>query len=149
MREEMFKTYFPKQNEVKEKWHIVDAEGVVLGRLASQVAAVLRGKNNPQFTPYQDMKEYVVVVNAEKVRLTGKKSEMKSYFSHSGYIGNEKFTSLKEMMEKHPERIIEKSVKGMLPKNSLGRKMFQKLKVYAGPEHPHNAQQPVELKVEG
>lgn len=145
----MFKTYFPKQNDVKEKWHIVDAEGVVLGRLASQVAAVLRGKNNPQFTPYQDMREYVIVINAEKVRLTGKKAEMKTYFSHSGYIGHEKFTSLKELMEKYPERIIEKSVKGMLPKNTLGRKMFQKLKVYAGSEHPHTAQQPVELKVEG
>ncbi|MBN2279377.1 MAG: 50S ribosomal protein L13 [Candidatus Marinimicrobia bacterium] len=145
----MFKTYFPKKNDVQEKWHIVDADGVVLGRLASQVAAVLRGKNNPLFTPYHDMKEFVIIVNAEKVRLTGKKSEIKTYFSHSGYLGHEKTTSLRELLEKHPERIIEKSVKGMLPKNSLGREMFRKLRVYAGPEHPHKAQQPVELKVEG
>ena len=145
----MFKTYFPKENDLKEKWHIVDAEGVVLGRLASEVASVLRGKQRPGFTPHADMKEFVVVVNAEKVRLTGKKTEIKKYFSHSGFIGNEKFTSLKEIMEKHPERIIEKSVRGMLPKTSLGRKMLKKLRVYAGPEHPHQAQQPVELKVEG
>ncbi len=145
----MFKTYFPKQNDVKEKWHVVDADGVVLGRLASQVASVLRGKQRPEFTPYENMRDFVVVVNAEKVRLTGKKTEIKKYFSHSGYIGSEKFTSIKELMAKYPERVIEKSVKGMLPKNSLGRKMMKKLKVYAGAENPHLAQQPEELKVEG
>ncbi|MFP4547115.1 MAG: 50S ribosomal protein L13 [Fidelibacterota bacterium] len=145
----MFKTYFPKKNDVKEKWHVVDADGVVLGRLASQVASVLRGKQRPEFTPYENMRDFVVVINAEKVRLTGKKIEIKKYFSHSGYIGSEKFTSIKELMAKYPERIIEKSVKGMLPKNSLGRKMMKKLKVYAGAENPHLAQQPEELKVEG
>ena len=145
----MFKTYFPKENDVKEKWHIVDADGVVLGRLASQVANKLRGKHNPKFTPHCDMREFVVVINAEKIRLTGKKAEMKSYFSHSGYIGHEKHTSFKEMLEKKPNEIIRHAVKGMLPSTSLGRKMLKKLKVYSGPEHPHNAQQPAELKVEG
>lgn len=145
----MFKTYFPKENDVKEKWHIVNADGVVLGRLASQVASVLRGKNNPQFTPHADMREFVVVINAEKVRLTGKKADMKKYFSHSGYIGHEKFTNFKDMIQKKPEEVIKHSVKGMLPHNILGKDMLKKLKVYAGPEHPHLAQQPVELKVEG
>ncbi len=145
----MFKTYFPKKNDVKVKWHVVDADGVVLGRLASQVASVLRGKQRAEFTPYEDMRDFVVVINADKVRLTGKKTEIKKYFSHSGYIGSEKFTSIKELMEKYPERVVEKSIKGMLPKNSLGRKMMRKLKVYAGADHPHLAQQPEELKVEG
>lgn len=145
----MFKTYFPKENDVKEKWHIVDADGVVLGRLASQVASVLRGKQRPGFTPHCDMREFVVVVNAEKVRLTGKKQEIKTYFSHSGFIGHEKQTSYKELMQKKPAEVIRRSVKGMLPGTKLGKNMLRKLKVYAGPEHPHQSQQPVELKVEG
>ncbi len=145
----MFKTYFPKENDVKEKWHIVDADGVVLGRLASQVASVLRGKQRSTFTPHSDMRDFVVVINAEKVRLTGKKGEIKKYFKHSGYVGNEKHVDLKEILEKHPERIIEHSVKGMLPQTILGRKMMKKLKLYTGENHPHHAQQPVELKVEG
>ncbi len=149
MRDGMFKTYFPKENDNVVKWHIVDADGVVLGRLASQVASILRGKHRPEFTPYCDMRDFVVVINAEKIRLTGKKSEMKSYFSHSGYIGNEKTTSFKDMMAKKPDQVIRRAVKGMLPSTTLGRNMLKKLKVYAGPEHPHQSQQPVELKVEG
>lgn len=145
----MFKTYFPKENDIKEKWHIVDASGVVLGRLASQVASVLRGKNNPSFTPHCDMREFVVVVNADKVRLTGKKEDIKTYFSHTGYIGHGKNTSFKDLMAKKPEEVIIRSVKGMLPSTTLGRNMLKKLKVYVGPDHPHQSQQPVELKVEG
>ncbi len=145
----MFKTYFPKKNELNEKWHIVDAEDLVLGRLATEVAATLRGKSHPAFTPNCDMGDHVIIVNAEKIRLTGKKAEMKKYFSHSGYIGHEKFTDFKDMIKEKPTRVLELAVKGMLPKNSLGRQMFRKLKVYAGPEHPHQAQKPEVLKVEG
>ena len=140
------KTFMAKPGEVERKWYVVDATDMVLGRLASNVAAVLRGKNKPIFTPNVDTGDYVIIINADKVRLTGKKLEQKYYRYHTGYIGGLKEIQYKDMMEKKPVLAVELAVKGMLPKNSLGRKMFRKLKVYAGSEHPHAAQQPVELK---
>ena len=140
------KTFMAKPGEVERKWYVVDATDMVLGRLASNVAAVLRGKNKPIFTPNVDTGDYVIIINADKVRLTGKKLEQKYYRYHTGYIGGLKEIQYKDMMEKKPVLAVELAVKGMLPKNSLGRKMFKKLKVYAGSEHPHAAQQPVELK---
>ena len=140
------KTFMAKPGEVERKWYVVDATDLVLGRLASNVAAVLRGKNKPIFTPNVDTGDYVIIINADKVRLTGKKLEQKYYRYHTGYIGGLKEIQYKEMMEKKPVLAVELAIKGMLPKNSIGRKMFKKLKVYAGSEHPHAAQQPVELK---
>lgn len=145
----MFKTYYPKLDEIKHDWYVVDANGKVLGRLASQIASILRGKNKPYFTPHMDTGDFIIVVNAEKVRLTGKKREMKTYFSHSGYLGSGKNLEFKDVIQKHPERVLEHAVKGMLPHNTLGRKLFKKLKVYSGPEHPHSAQQPKPLELEG
>ncbi len=140
------KTYMLKKAEVENDWHVVDADGLVLGRLASKVAQVIRGKHKPTFTPHMDGGDFVVVINAEKVRLTGRKMEQKQYFRHTGYIGNEKFTPVAKMLETHPERVIEKAVFGMLPKGTLGRQVLRKkLKVYAGPRHPHEAQQPTPL----
>ena len=141
------KTYTPKATEIERAWWVVDAEGKVLGRLASEIAKVLRGKHKPMYTPHLDTGDHVVVINAEKVRLTGKKEEQKTYFRHSGYMGGDKHIPVREMREKHPERIIELAVKGMMPKNNLGRLMLKKLKVYAGSEHPHEAQQPKELEI--
>ena len=141
------KTYTPKTEEIQRRWWVVDADGKVLGRLASEIAQVLRGKHKPMFTPHLDTGDYVVVVNADKVRLTGNKAENKAYFRHSGYMGGEKFMPFKEMLSKHPDRVIDLAVKGMLPKNNLGRLMRRKLKVYAGPEHPHEAQQPEMLEI--
>lgn len=141
------KTYTPKTEEIQRRWWVVDANGKVLGRLASEIAQVLRGKHKPMFTPHLDTGDYVVVVNADKVRLTGNKAENKAYFRHSGYMGGEKFVPFKEMLSKHPDRVIDLAVKGMLPKNNLGRLMRRKLKVYAGPEHPHEAQQPEKLEI--
>jgi large subunit ribosomal protein L13 len=129
------------------KWYIVDATDMVLGRLSAQVASVLKGKHKPTYAPNYDNGDFVIIVNAEKIRVTGKKADTKSYFRHTGYVGNEKHISYKHMMEFHPERIIEHAVKGMLPKNSLGRQMFKKLKVYAGEEHNHKAQQPIKLEL--
>ena len=129
------------------KWLVVDAADQTVGRVASQVANLLRGKHKPIFSPHLDTGDHVVVINAEKVRLTGKKEEQKTYFRHSGYMGGEKHIPVKMMREKHPERIIELAVKGMMPKNNLGRLMLKKLKVYAGGEHPHEAQQPKELEI--
>ena len=126
---------------------MVDAEGKTLGRLASQLAAVLRGKNKPTFTPFLDTGDFVIVINAEKIRLTGKKREKKVYYRHTGYIGHLKSTSLATLMNSRPERVVEMAVKGMLPKNRLGRAMGKKLKVYRGPEHPHAAQQPQPLTI--
>lgn len=140
------KTYTPKLTEIQRRWWVVDAEGKVLGRLASEIAQILRGKHKPMFTPHLDTGDFVVVVNAEKIRLTGNKAENKAYFRHSGYIGGERFIPFKTMIEKHPERVIDLAVKGMLPKNNLGRLMRRKLKVYAGPNHPHEAQQPAPLE---
>ena len=139
----VMKTYTLKKKEIDHQWHVVDADGLVLGRLASRVAQLIRGKHKPTFTPHMDGGDFVVVVNAKKVRLTGRKMEQKEYFRHTGYIGNEKFTPVATMLAKHPERVIEKAVFGMLPKGTLGRQVLRKkLKVYAGPEHPHEAQRP-------
>lgn len=140
------RTFMANPAQIERKWYVVDAEGQTLGRLSSQIAAVLRGKNKPVFTPHEDTGDYVIVVNAEKVKVTGKKLEQKIYYHHSDYVGGMKETTLKEMLNKHPERVVEYAVKGMLPKGPLGRKMYRKLFVYAGPEHKHEAQQPEELK---
>ena len=140
------KTYMAKPEDVERKWYVVDATDLVLGRLASQVAAVLRGKNKPTFTPNVDTGDHVIIVNCAKVRLTGKKLEQKMYRYHTGYIGGVKETQYKKLMAEKPEFAVYNAVKGMLPKNSLGRKMIKKLRVYAGPEHNQQAQQPVELK---
>ncbi len=140
------KTYMAKPAEVERKWYVVDATDMVLGRLASQVAMVLRGKNKPTFTPNVDTGDYVIIINADKVRLTGKKLEKKYYRYHTGYIGGLKEVQYKKLMAEKPEFVVYKAVKGMLPKNAIGRTMIKKLHVYAGNEHNHLAQQPVELK---
>ena len=140
------KTYMAKPAEVERKWYVVDATDMVLGRLASQVAMVLRGKNKPTFTPNVDTGDYVIIINADKVRLTGKKLEKKYYRYHTGYIGGLKDVQYKKLMAEKPEFVVYKAVKGMLPKNAIGRTMIKKLHVYAGNEHNHQAQQPVELK---
>jgi large subunit ribosomal protein L13 len=141
------KTYTPKVTEIQRRWLVVDAEGKVLGRLASEVAQILRGKHKPMYSPHLDVGDFVIVVNAEKVRLTGKKADNKTYFRHSGYMGGERLIPFREMQERHPERVIDLAVKGMLPKNNLGRLMRRKLKVYPGPDHPHVAQQPEVLEI--
>ncbi len=140
------KTYMANPASIERKWYVVDADGVTLGRLASEIAKVLRGKNKPIFTPNEDTGDYVIVVNAEKVSVTGKKLDQKMYYSHSDYVGGLKEMNLKDMLQKHPERVVEHAVKGMLPKGPLGRQMYQKLFVYAGPDHKHAAQKPEELK---
>lgn len=134
------KTTLVKPAELERKWFVVDAEGKTLGRLASQIAGILRGKHKPEFSPFQDNGDYVIVINAEKVHVTGNKEDKKVYFRHSQYIGGVKTQTLGEMLKKHPERAIYYAVEGMLPHNALGRKMIKKLKVYAGSEHPHVAQ---------
>lgn len=136
------KTYMANPDKLEKKWYVVDASGMVLGRLASEVASVLRGKNKPEFTPNVDTGDYVVVINAEKIKVTGRKLDQKIYYRHSDYVGSLKETTLREMLAKHPERVIEFAVKGMLPKGPLGREMMTKLHVYAGAEHPHAAQKP-------
>ncbi len=141
------KTKSLKSDEINKDWYVANAEGKTLGRLASQIAKVLRGKHKPSFTPHMDMGDFVVVVNAEKVTVSGKKESDKTYFKHSGYIGSTTFTKLDQMRRLHPERIVEKAVWGMLPKNRLGRAIIKHLKVYQGPEHPHEAQQPKELNI--
>ncbi len=139
------KTYMPNPDQLERKWYVVDASGQVLGRLASEVAKVLRGKNKPEFTPHADTGDYVIITNAEQIKVTGKKLDQKIYYHHSGYVGGMKETTLKEMLDKHPERVVEYAVKGMLPKGPLGREMLKKLHVYTGPEHPHAAQKPEAL----
>ena len=141
------KTFVAKEHEIEKNWHMIDASNKVLGRLATEIATILRGKNKPIFTPHMDAGDYVVVVNAERVVLTGNKLEKKTYYRHSGYVGGLKKTTAKEMLEKKPENLIKLAVKGMLPKTSLGRRQLTKLKVYAGPDHPHRAQQPVKLEI--
>lgn len=139
-------TYSAKPADMDHKWFVVDAEGIVLGRLASEVAKILRGKHKPIFTPHVDTGDNVIVINAAKVALTGRKAEQKSYFSHSGYMGHDKQTPIGTMLAKHPERVIEKAVYGMLPKNSLAKQVLRlKLRVYPGAQHPHQAQQPQTL----
>ncbi|MCR4672232.1 MAG: 50S ribosomal protein L13 [Lachnospiraceae bacterium] len=141
------KSYTATPDTIERKWYVVDAEGQTLGRLTSQVAAVLRGKNKPTFTPSFDTGDYVIIVNAEKVKVTGKKLNQKIYYHHSDYVGGMKQTTLKDLMAKKPEAIIEQAVAGMLPKGPLGRQMYKKLFVYAGPEHPHAAQKPEVLEI--
>ena len=141
------KTYYAKPNEVEREWLLIDAEGLVLGRLAVEVAKILRGKNKPQYTPHVDTGDFVVIVNADKVRVTGNKATDKRYYRHSGYPGGLKSESFEEAMAKHPERVIEHAVKGMLPKTTLGRAQAKKLKVYAGPDHPHTAQNPRKIEL--
>ena len=138
-------TYMANPDKIERKWYVVDADGCTLGRLASGVASVLRGKNKPQFTPHVDTGHYVIIVNADKIKVTGKKLEQKIYYNHSDYVGGMRETTLKEMLAKKPERVIELAVKGMLPKGPLGRSMYTKLFVYAGPEHKHEAQKPEAL----
>ena len=140
------KTYMASASTIERKWYVVDAADYTLGRLASQVAAVLRGKNKPTYTPFLDCGDNVIVINADKVKFTGKKLDQKVYYSHSDYVGGLKETTLKEMMEKKPEKVIELAVKGMLPKGPLGRQMFTKLHVYAGPDHEQAAQKQEVLK---
>ena len=141
------KTYMPNEAAIERKWYVVDATGLTLGRLASEVAKVLRGKNKPIFTPHADTGDYVIVVNAEKIVVTGKKMSDKIYYRHSDYVGGMKEATLKEMLDKKPEKVVELAVKGMLPKGPLGREMYTKLHVYAGPDHKHEAQKPEELKL--
>lgn len=141
------KSYLAKNEEVERKWYVVDATGMSLGRLAAQVAKVLQGKHKPTYTPHVDTGDYVIVINAEKIVLTGKKWTQKKYYRHTGYPGGIKEQTAKEILEKYPERLIEKAVKGMLPKTTLGRHMFKKLKVYSGSNHPHEAQKPEKLEL--
>lgn len=144
----MTKTHVPAVDSINRRWYVIDAEGQRLGRLASEVACVLRGKNKPEYTPHMDTGDFVVVINAEKIAVTGQKATRKFYRRHSGRPGGMKVESFEKLQARLPERIIEKAVKGMLPKNSLGRRLFTKLKVYAGPDHPHAAQQPETLTLQ-
>lgn len=139
------KTYAVKASEIERAWFVVDAEGKTLGRLASEIAKILKGKHKPIYSPHLDVGDFVIVVNAEKIHVTGRKREQKFYYRHSGYPGGLKKISLRDQLARHPTRVLEAAVRGMLPKNRLGRRMIKKLKVYAGPEHPHQAQQPKKL----
>ncbi|MCP8897727.1 50S ribosomal protein L13 [Gilvimarinus xylanilyticus] len=141
------KTYSAKAESVVRDWFVIDAEGKTLGRMATEIATRLRGKHKPEYTPHVDTGDYIVVINAEKVAVTGKKATDKMYYRHTGYIGGIKSMSFEKLIEKAPERVIQSAVKGMLPRGPLGRAMFNKLKVYAGSEHPHTAQQPQELNI--
>ena len=142
------KTYYAKPLEVEREWVLIDATDQVLGRVASVAAQILKGKHKPQYTPHVDTGDFVIVINADKIKVTGAKAADKVYYRHSGYVGGLKSETFAEAMEKHPERVIEHAVKGMLPKNTLGRAMGKKLKVYAGAEHPHAAQKPREIKID-
>ena len=141
------KTFSAKPAEVRRDWYVVDATGKTLGRLSTEIAHRLRGKHKPEYTPHVDTGDYIVVINAEKVRVTGNKLQDKMYHHHTGFIGNLKSVPLNKMLDEHPERVIEKAVKGMLPRGPLGRQMYSKLRVFAGPEHTHAAQQPIPLEV--
>jgi len=141
------KTYSVKADEIKREWYLINAEGKTLGRLASEIAKILKGKHKPIYSPHLDCGDYVIVINAEKIRVTGRKLDQKIYYRHSGYPGGLKSITLREQLAKHPERVIKAAVKGMLPKNRLGRKMLKKLKVYAGDSHPHQAQKPKVLEL--
>jgi len=145
----MSKTYMAKAQDIERKWYLVDATDIVLGRLSTEVASILRGKHKPTFTPHVDCGDYVIIVNAEKVAFTGKKLDEKIYFRHSGYPGGLKSRTAKVMLELQPEKVLEKAIRGMLPKNRLGEQMYRKLFVYAGPEHPHQAQKPEVLDLRG
>lgn len=139
------RTISAREQDVQRDWYVIDAQGETLGRLASRVATLLRGKHKPIYTPHVDCGDYVIVVNAEKIHVTGQKMTQKKYYRHSGYPGGLKEVTLRDQLQKFPDRVIEKAVQGMLPKNRLGRRMFKKLKIYAGPNHPHQAQQPKSL----
>jgi large subunit ribosomal protein L13 len=141
------RTYSPKPGDVKRQWHVIDANDVVLGRLATQAATLLRGKHKPIYAPHVDTGDFVIIINAAKVALTGDKAHQKVEYRHSGYPGGMRSTSYEELLAKNPRRVVEKAVKGMLPHTTLGRQMLSKLKVYAGPEHPHQAQQPVPFEI--
>ena len=141
------KTYLAPVNEIERKWYVVDAEDKILGRLATEIASRLRGKHKPTFSPFIDNGDFIIVTNAEKVQLTGKKWDDKKYYRHTGYMGGIKETTAKDLLEKHPTDLVFKAVKGMLPKNKLGRAQLKKLKVYTGADHPHKAQQPAELVI--
>lgn len=143
----MRKTFSAKAHEIERQWFVVDAQGKTLGRLSTEIATILRGKHKPIYTPHVDCGDYVIVINADRIHVTGKRLDQKIYYRHSGYIGGLKEITLRRMLEKHPERVIELAVKGMLPKTRLGRVMFKKLKVYAAPTHPHTAQQPQTLEL--
>jgi len=143
----MMKTYLTPVNEIEKNWYVVDAEGKVLGRLASEIATRLRGKHKPNYSTFMDVGDFIVVINADKVKLTGNKLEGKKYYHHTGFIGGIKEITAKDLLEKKPTEVLQKAVKGMLPKNTLGRAQLKKLKIYAGTEHPHQAQQPVALEL--
>jgi large subunit ribosomal protein L13 len=142
-------TFMAKNGEVQQRWFLIDAADQVVGRLAVQIANILRGKHRPEYTPHEDTGEYVVVINASKIKFTGKKMQTKTYQAYSHYPGGLKIVSAQDLLAKHPERILETAVRRMVPRNRLGRKQMSKLKIYAGPSHPHQAQQPQELKIEG
>lgn len=142
------KTYIPKTEEIARKWYLINAEGQILGRLAVKIAKILAGKEKPIYTPHLDVGDFIIVINAEKIKVTGNKKEKKVYYRHSGYPGGLKKKTYEDLLKEKPERIIKEAVKGMLPKNKLGRQMFKKLKVYKGIEHPHQAQKPVSLNIE-
>ena len=141
------KTFSAKADEIKREWFVIDAEDVILGRMATEIARRLRGKHKPEYTPHVDTGDYIVVINAAKLAVTGNKLKNKMYYKHTGYVGNLKSIRLEKQLQKRPEVVIETAVKGKLPKNSLGRTMYRKLKVYAGAEHPHEAQQPIKLEI--
>ena len=141
------KTTIAKADDITRKWYVVDANGMVLGRLASKVAQILRGKHKPIFSPHQDVGDFVVIINAEKIRVTGRKAQQKTYFRHTGYPGGGRFESYSDLLESKPQRILQHAIKGMLPKNRLGRKIIKKVKIYAGSEHPHLCQKPEALSV--
>jgi len=141
------KTYMAKKGEVERKWYVIDAKDKIVGRLATKIATILRGKHKPVFTPHVDTGDFVIVINADKVRFTGKKLEKKIYYKHTGYIGHLKEITAKEMLQKKPEEIIRLAVKGMLPKNKMRKKLLKKLKIYRGEEHPHQAQKPEKLEI--
>ena len=141
------KTFMANPDKLEKKWYVVDAEGQTLGRMCSEIAKVLRGKNKPEYTPFVDTGDYVIVVNADKIKVSGKKMDQKIYYRHSDYVGGMKSATLKEMLERRPEKVVELAVKGMLPKGPLGRQMLRKLHVYTGAEHPHTAQQPQALEI--
>jgi large subunit ribosomal protein L13 len=147
MKPKIQKTFTPTPGDIDRQWFVVDADGQTLGRLASEIAIILRGKHKPTFAPHMDVGDHVIVINAEKIAVTGNKETAKIYYRHSGYPGGLTEMNLAEMREKFPDRVIEAAVRGMLPKNTLGRQVFSKLKVYAGPKHPHSAQKPVVLKI--
>ena len=146
-KEDNLKTYAPKPIEVERKWYVVDAQGKILGRLASQVATILRGKHKPIYSPYLDVGDHVIIINADKIRVTGKKATLKRYYRYTGYPSGLRFDTYSDLMKKHPERILEKAIWGMLPHNRLGRKIYKKLKVYAGEDHHHHAQRPEILEI--